>query len=36
VKGGYLKGALTNAPTTEYVPGVRMIDLDQLKQEEPA
>jgi signal transduction histidine kinase len=27
---------LTRAPTTEYVPGVKMIDLDKLKEEEPA
>lgn len=27
---------LTRAPTTEYVPGVRMIDLDTLKEEGPA
>ena len=27
---------LTRTPTTEYVPGVKMIDLDKLKEEEPA
>lgn len=27
---------LTSTPTTEYVPGVRMIDLEQLKPKEPA
>ena len=26
---------LTRTPTTEYVPGVQMIDLDRIKQEEP-
>ena len=27
---------LTRTPTTEYVPGVKMIDLDKLKEEGPA
>jgi signal transduction histidine kinase len=27
---------LTRAPTTEYVPGVRMIDLAKIKEERPA
>jgi len=26
----------TRAPTTEYLPGVRMIDLTKLKEEGPA
>jgi signal transduction histidine kinase len=28
--------SLTSAPTTEYVPGVRMIDLERLQEKEPA
>jgi len=27
---------LTRTPTTEYVPGVQMLDLDRIKHEEPA
>jgi signal transduction histidine kinase len=27
---------LTRTPTTEYVPGVKMLDLERIKQEEPA